>query len=80
MTVRHVCSEGKGQSKGQGTNHPRIHKGVLGKGVGSWGQRKSRSHQGKMEERLFQAEEGGSRAVRARGGLCGSRRDTRQVT
>ena len=29
-----------------------------------------------MEERLFQAEEGGGRAVRARGGLCASRKDT----
>ena len=29
-----------------------------------------------MEGRLFQAEEGGDTAVRARGGLCASREDT----
>ena len=71
-----MCALKKSQCIGQGTNHSRIHKGVLGKGVGSWGRRKSRSHQGKMEERLFQAEEGGGRAVRARGSLCASREDT----
>lgn len=71
----------KVKSKGQGTNHPRIHKGVLGKGVGAGATKEEQeSPGGRWEEKLFQAEEGVSRAVRVRGGLCGSRRDTRQVT
>lgn len=68
------------QAKSQGPTIPGSIKGFWGKGVGSWGQRKSRSSGEDGGEWLFQAEEGGEQSCEAGEACVAPRRDTRQVT